>query len=239
MTEPAVESWNSWWRGREAPDFIAREVVGRHGIADLVAVQFDADVLRARSEAGLLAVPDLTSLRAIEACRRAPRSASALAAALGLTLSGVRRAVQVAHDSGALDVTGDNRYRANPAWSRCVRRLVAVELKRSDWQRSAAQLWAYKEWASATWLVLGQRPPLTAVEVLRDTGAGLAYLDINAEMRVVLRPKTSRRIAGIASVWAGEQALSQAIAAGKNLTDPVTVRRATARPEDELAPLVD
>ncbi len=235
MTDLAVGAWNSWWLGKGPPHFIAREVVGPHGIADLVAVQFDAQALCARSEAGLSPVPDLTALRAIEACRRTSRSAPDLAATLGLTISGVRRAVKVAHDAGALDMTGGNRYRTNSAWSRCVRRLVAVELKRSDWQRAANQLWAYRQWASATWLVLGQRPPLKALEDLRETGAGLAYLDVNAEIRVVLRPKRSRKIAGIASVWAGEQALAQAIDADSDSIDPATVRRATARSEDELA----
>jgi len=237
MTLPAAEAWPSWWRGRQPPDFIAREVVGPHGIADLVAVQFDRPALRARATAGLHALGDLAALRVVLACRRSARPTVDLAEILGLSESGVRRAVHLAYEAGALEDAGDRRHRTNVSWRPVGHRLVAVELKRSDWQRAADQLWAYQGWASSTWLVLGKRPPMSAVKGLYDAGMGLAYLGESTQMQVVLRPKSKRRLSGVASVWASEQALEHALASGFDPRRNSALRRDSAMLRGESAVL--
>ena len=218
MTQPAAEGWARWWQGRAAPDFIAREVVGPHGIADLVAVQFDSAALRTRATAGILAIQDVGALRAILACRRSARSTADLVRILGLSESSVRRAVRIGCEAGALQRVDARRHLAHAGWRPIARRLVAVELKRSDWRRAANQLWAYQGWASSAWLVLGKRPPLSAIEGLWRMGMGLGYLGDDGNTQVVLRPKT-KRLSGIASIWAGEQTLGRALASG---IDPLT-----------------
>ena len=210
MTGPAIANASRWWTGPGEPDFIAQEVVGPFGVADLVGVRYDQPALKARSEHGIEPISDLLALRVVLACRRAPRTTARLGDMLGVGGSAVRRAIRIAKHAGALDSASDQRHRIHPAWRPVARRLVAVELKRTDWKRAADQTWAYSRWAHATWMVLGKPPPLSAVRTLCDRGVGLGYLGCEGEFNVLLRPKTSRRSSAVASIWAGEQALSNA-----------------------------
>jgi hypothetical protein len=231
MTEPASVGWRDWWGSRRAPDFVAREIVGPLAIADLVAVHFDRRALLARDAAGIRATNDYLTVGVLLACRRSPRRTSDLAALLGVGLSSVRRAARLGHEIGALDCVS-GRHRTHSAWQPAARRMVAVELKRSEWRRATRQVCAYQSWAHAAWLVLGKRPPRSAMLGFAGSGLGLAYLDNNERARVVQRP-TARRATGHASVWAGEQTLLSAQAAG---VDPLaTVRRGHARQRDALA----
>lgn len=239
MTAPAINAWAQWWRGRNDPDFIAREIVAPHGIADLTAIQFDRVVLEGRAKAGIRPTNDLAALRVILACRRAPRSVSDLAHLLSLSASTVRRAINVGCETGALTDSGGRQFKTHSAWDNLARRIVAVELKRADWQRATRQLWAYQEWASATWLVLGQRPPITALEALHGSDIGLGYLDENAEMRVLLRPTTRQRLTGLFSIWAAEQALAHALTNGYHPYKGLEIRSDCARWKDALALLAD
>src|SRR5262245_60037979 len=102
MTAPALGAWSDWWGGRVEPDFIAREIVAPHGIADLAAVQFDRTVLEKRAEAGIQPTDDLAALRLILASRRRPRSVKELVEMVGLSPSTVRRAARLGCDTGAL-----------------------------------------------------------------------------------------------------------------------------------------
>jgi hypothetical protein len=232
MTEPAIDACSEWWTGRQEPDFIAREIVGPLATADLVAVQFDHGALRDRRAAGIRPTDDLLVLRLLLACRRSARTVAELASLLGLSESGIRRAVREGHDVGAL-VTGEGRrHRTHESWRPAGRRLVAVELKRTNWRRAAEQAWAYQAWANTAWLVLGQRPPLRAIESLGGRGIGLAYLGEDKQLHTVLRPASRRRPSGEAGVWAGEQALVHALGNGVDpLAAVAAVRpaRATSR----------
>ena len=104
-----------------------------------------------------------------------------------------------------------------------------MELKRSDWRRAAQQAWAYQEWANTSWLVLGQRPPLSALNGLIGTGVGLAYLGEDEQLHRVLRPSSRRRTSGEGAVWAAEQALVHALASGDDPLAAVRPVRATSR----------
>lgn len=222
MTSPAMQAWPQWWRSRWAPDFIAREVVGPLAIADLVAVRFDHGALRDRRAAGIGMTDDFSALRVILSCRRAPRTTLELAATLGYSPSGARRAIRVGYEIGAITDAGRYRHRTHPAWRPAGRRIVAVELKRTDWRRAADQAWAYQAWANAAWLVLGQRPPQSALPALTESGIGLSYLGDDHRMHVVLRPRVRRYVSGHANVWASEQALAHALSAG---ADPLSDAR--------------
>lgn len=230
MTDLAADEWKRWWRFQQNPDFIAREIVGPLAIADLVAVQFDKTALVGRKDAGIRPTSDLLALRTILACRRASRSVSELADLLGVSHSAIRRATRLGQEHGSLleHKAGRCIYRTSPAWKSPVRRMVAAELKRSDWRRAIHQAWAYQAWAHASWLILGQRPPQSAINKLCKSGIGLAYLNDNEKMNVVFRPTSKRRIAGVSSVWAAEQSLASALAAGADLPEtPYTKPRQT------------
>ena len=227
MTGVAEAAWSSWWRFRRWPDFIAREIVGPLAVADLVAVQFDHSALKARKRAGIGPTGDYAALAAIHACRRAKRRTADLASILGMSGSATRRALRIAHDVGAIAQTDDGLHRTCDAWKPAGRRLVALELKKSDWRRATEQVWAYQAWAHAAWLVLGQPPPLSAVQGLTASGMGLAYIADDERIHVVLRPTTRRNQSGIATAWAAEQALEAALSAG---FDPIRSAQSTRGP---------
>lgn len=229
MTEPTIAAWASWWTGPAEPDFIAREIVGPLAIADLVAVHFDHRVLRDRLAAGIRTTDDFLTLRVLLACRPSARTVAELGTMLGFSESGIRRAVRHGYDVGALVAGQGRRHRTHEVWRPAGRRLVAVELKRTDWRRAAQQGWAYLAWANTSWLVLGQRPTRAAVECLTDTGLGLAYLGDDERLHRVLRPRTRRRPTGSAGVWAGEQALANALSSGLDPLTAVKPARATLR----------
>lgn len=237
MTEPAVASWNRWWGARRAPHVIGREIVGPLAIADLVAVRFDEAALKARRHAGIRATDDLLALRVITACRRAPLSTSELAAQLGFSASGIRRAVRVGYEIGALAAEPRHRHRTHVAWRPAADRLIAVELKRTDWRRAVDQAWSYQTWANAAWLFLGRRPSAVALESLSRTGIGVAYLGDDHDVHVVVRPTARRRASGISTTWAAEQALVHATRGG---SDPVckAVRSRSAMRRDDAVSLV-
>lgn len=216
MTELVAGAAEQWWRFRQAPDFIAREIVGPLGVADLVAVHFDHGAIKDRRNAEIRPTDDLLALRIIVACRRRPLSVAELADLLGISDSGVRRGARVGCESGALVEDGERvrRYGTHPAWRPVGRRMVAAELKRSDWRRAVHQAWAYQAWSNAAWLVLGQRPPQSAPAALAKMGIGLAYLGEDERLNVVIRPARARRLSGIVSVWTAEQALRHALASG-------------------------
>ncbi|HKZ14109.1 MAG TPA: hypothetical protein VJL81_09730 [Solirubrobacterales bacterium] len=235
MTELVADAAAKWWRFRQEPDFVAREIVGPLGIADLVAVQFDQGALKDRRSAGIRPMDDFLALRITASCRRRSFSVAELADLLGISRSGIRRAARIGWEAGALLEDGDGvrRYRTHPAWKPVGRRMVAAELKRSDWRRAIHQAWAYQAWANATWLVLGQRPPRDAPAELAKAGIGLAYLGEDEALNVVVRPPRARRLSGVVSVWTAEQALLHALASGE---DPGAIpKRGPARQVAHLA----
>lgn len=234
MTELVADATEKWWRFRQAPDFVAREIVGPLGVADLVAVQFDHGALRDRKKAEIRPTDDLLALRIIAACRRRSFSVAELAGLLGISDSGIRRAARIGFETGALTEDGRSvrRYRTHQSWRPVGRRMVAAELKRSDWRRAIHQAWAYQAWSNAVWLVLGQRPPQDAPAEIARAGVGLAYLGEDEGLNVVVRPARARRMSGVISAWAAEQALRHALASGE---EPGAVpTRGSARP---IAPL--
>lgn len=235
MTEPAAAAAEFWWRFRQAPDFVAREIVGPLAVADLVAVQFDHGAVKDRRQAGIRPTDDFLTLQVVMSCRRTARSVSDLAGLLRVSDSGVRRATRIGLESGALvEESGRvRRYRTHDAWRPVGRRMVAAELKRSDWRRAADQAWAYQAWSNAVWLVLGTRPPIEAAGRLAETGIGLAYLGEDERLNIVVRPARARRLSGVASVWASEQALRRALANG--VEPGASATRGCARPRARLA----
>jgi hypothetical protein len=228
MIAPAMAECSKWWQGRHDPDFVAREIVGPLAIADLVGVQFDHGALRRRQEAEIPAIDDLLVLRVLLACRRSGHTVTKLATLLGFSESGIRRAVRDAYEVGALVGGAGRRHRTHQAWRPAGRRLVAVELKLTDWQRAAKQAWAYQAWASASWVILGHRLPLNAIEGLASTGIGLGYLDEDKRFRPVLRPTARRRATGEGAVWAAEQALMHAHSSGADPLVPIKQAHATS-----------
>ena len=234
MTQLAADAARAWWGARRAPDFVAAEIVGPDAVADLAAVRFDRQRLLARVEAGIRPVVDVLALRVLDAARRTDKSAAQLAEECAVSISGVRRAISLALDSGALERRSGARYRTHSAWRPATTRIVAVELKLHDWTAALHQAQAYARWAHAAWAVLGRTPPDPALRAAREHGIGVAVLAPDGSVARLVRPasRPGSRLPW-ASVWAGEQVLARALDAA-----PMPVRGATAqraRPRDAAA----
>lgn len=234
MTTPAIDAALSWWGSRAPLDFVATEVVGHDAIADLAAVRFDQGALAKRTAASIRPVVDRLALLTILCSRRRGLTVGELAETLRVTRSGIRRAVHVAADAGALLKTEDT-WRAHPDWRPATKRIVAVELKLRDYRRALQQADAYLRWADAAWVVLARAPSPAAAAQARARGIGIAVLAPDGTVKTESRARGVRGTRDWSSIWAGEQVAARALAAGQCLgSRPVRARR--SRPAGALAP---
>jgi hypothetical protein len=155
---------------------------------------------------------------------------SELAATCRVSPSGVRRAIGVAVERGALVREGRLKYRTHRAWGPGAARVVAVELKLQDWPAALDQAHAYSRWANAAWVLLARTPPTAALAAAAEEGIGVAVLSPSGEVALLARPAARRRPAQRwAAIWASEQVLARAVRAGFRSSDaaePVKARRA-------------
>ena len=230
MTGLATAASRWWWGARREPDFIAAEIVGPDAIADLAAVRFDHHRLQERVAAGIEPVVDVLALRVLLAARRRAMTTSELAATCRVSPSGVRRAMGVAVERGALVREGRLKYQTHRAWGPGAARVVAVELKLQDWPAALAQAQAYSRWANAAWVLLARTPPPAALATAAEEGIGVAVLSASGEVALLARPAARRHPAQRwAAIWASEQVLARAVRAGFRSSDaaaPVKARRA-------------
>ena len=230
MTGLATAASRWWWGARREPDFIAAEIVGPDAIADLAAVRFDHRRLRERAAAGIQPVVDVLALRVLLAARRRAMTTSELAAACRVSPSGVRRAIGVAVERGALVREARAAYRTHRAWGPAAARVVAVELKLQDWPAALEQAHAYSRWANAAWMLLARTPPPAALTMAAREAVGVAVLAPSGEVALLARPPARRHpVQRWAAIWASEQVLDRAVRAGfqpSDAAEPVTARRA-------------
>lgn len=171
------------------------EVQSAAGIPDVVATVLNRDVLEERSAAGFVTDPaGLAALLALSDARDACRSLDArqVAAATGLTVPYVRARVLVGLGARGLAVmTAPGKWTATYRYRSPARTLVTVEAKLSDWRRGLGQAARHAAGADAAWLVLdGARtqPAVSRAEWFRAAGVGLAGLDPDGTLRMLLRP---------------------------------------------------
>lgn len=116
MTAPAIAGTYQWWGGRKPATFVAAEIVGPDAVADLVAARFPTGTLKRRVEAGIRPVVDRLALLALLQTRRTARTTSEVADLCRVGLSGMRRALAIGVDAGAM--LRDGRYFcAHPGWA--------------------------------------------------------------------------------------------------------------------------
>jgi hypothetical protein len=135
---------------------------------------------------------------------------SEIAAALGLSVSGARKAAAAAVAAGALNRDGLFLYR-NGDWCPPSRRLVAIELKLAYWRKALEQAQTYLRWADTTWVVMGRTAPDSLVEAAGAIGVGVALLD-DRKLNILAKPERQAHDPfNTARLLAGEQAFAQAI----------------------------
>lgn len=192
-------------RGASRGLVLLRELAGPIGIPDLTALVGDPGPLEARL---VLDVPPL--LNEIDAAiasvahAHAPRSAAALARALGWPEETIMRRVPGLLRSGALADAGDHTY-VRPDGLRPIGQVVAIEAKVKDSRGALAQARAYSVWADNYLIVMGRLSPPTiarlAAEVRQDSG-GLVV-----DGRWVVRPR-KRAVSRQRKMWASEHVVA-------------------------------
>jgi hypothetical protein len=201
--------------GQKPPAHVLREMPAGQGVVDLLAVDFDDDVLSRRVRAGLgpiefpLRIEVLSHLRAdrFSSLDRLARLVGSNPPALA------RSTLRPLADLGAIELER-TRARATGAWIPVAKRLTAVELKLSKW-RSAARQADNAAWAAdRSWVVLDARKARAALrnhDYFVEFGIGLAVVDSLGVLRVIERPRRSRSIPWLRA-WLGELAWARVVA---------------------------
>jgi hypothetical protein len=139
------------------------EFVGAFGVADLIAVVADPNLLQAREAAGIPPLtyePDAAVVAALTAHRA--QSLDDLAHRLGWPSQAVERRVPRLLRIGAIDRASSGGLVRHPALVP-VGRTHAFEAKVRDWQRGRDQARRYRLWADTATLVMASVPSQAAV----------------------------------------------------------------------------
>lgn len=171
------------------------EVQSAAGIPDVVATVFDQDVIEDRAGCGFVTdAGGLGALLALSDARDACRALDArqVAAAAGLTPSYVRsRVLPGLGARGLALMTAPGRWIAAGRYRSPARTLVTIEAKLSDWRRGLGQAARHAAGADEAWLVLDAartRPAVSRADWFRAVGVGLAGLDSDGALRLLLPP---------------------------------------------------
>ena len=171
------------------------EVQSAAGVPDVTAAVFDQDVIAARAGTGFVTDPaGLAALLALSDAlgRRRALDARQVAAAAAVSASYVRsRVLPGLAGRGLAVMAGPGRWAAAGPYRSPVVTLVTVEAKLRDWRRGLGQAARHAAGADAAWLVLDgacTRPAAGRAEWFRATGVGLAGLDPDGTLRLLLRP---------------------------------------------------
>lgn len=219
MAGPVIERSKRWW-GRREPDVVAVEVVAPGAIADVLGCSFGESAVRARLAANATPLLEWAPVACVSACAHQPRTTAELAVLTGLSQSSVCKAVARAIAAGALRREGRFLKRERE-WRPVARRLVAVELKLTDWWKALKQAESYARWADASWVVMGGTITEELYGRCEAGGLGLGRLS-RESFDVLLRPRTHKIEAfNTARLLASEQALA---AYARALPTPASTR---------------
>jgi len=209
MVDPVELLVSRLMPGRARPAHVLREMPAGQGVVDLLAVDFDDEVLSRRVRGGLgpielpLRIEVLSHLRQDRflSLERLARRVSSNPRALRRSTLGPLA------ETGAIELQA-TRARATGAWIPVAKRLTAIELKLSKWRHAARQADNAARAVNASWVVLDARRAAAAIrnrEYFTDFGIGLAAMDSSGVLRVVVRPRRSRSVPWLRA-WLGELA---------------------------------
>lgn len=204
------------------PHLVVGEVPAAQGIADIVVVRFDTAAVRRRLNSGIGPLCSPLRVRTLDLLRvdRGIR-VSTLARKLGSNPRALMRStLGPLSELGAIDIT-DGTVRATGGWCPVGAHLTAVELKLSKWRGALRQADNFSLSADRAWVVLDAAcggAGVAATEHFRALGVGLALLDPDGRLRVVVRPHGRRPERWLHALmaeraWAAAEAEVAAIAA--------------------------
>lgn len=181
---------------RGGAHFVVGEVPAAQGIADIVAVRFDADAVRRRLDAGVgpvtspLRVQLLHVLRSDRGVRAATLAARLRTNAPALT----RSTLGPLAETGLVELDGD-MVRATGAWRPVAAHMTAIELKLSKWRDALRQADNFATSADRAWVILDAARSSAAVRQISffaAFGVGLAVVAPAGDLRVILPPRGRR-----------------------------------------------
>lgn len=205
------------------PHLVVGEVPAAQGIADIVAVEFDPHAVRARLAAGAGPVVSPLRVRVLHQLRvdRGMR-ASTLARKLGSNAPAlIKSTLEPLAELGLLEIE-DDLVRATGVWRPAAAQVTAVELKLSKWRSALRQADNFAVSADRSWVVLDSQRTASAVAAadhFRAFGVGLAVVDVEGHLRVVVRPLGRRPERWLRSLmaehaWAAAEREVAALAGG-------------------------
>lgn len=200
---------------RGGADLIVGEVPAAQGIADIVGVRFDQDVMRHRMESGIgpitspLKVRVLHSLRKDRAVRISTLAQRLHTSPTALTRSTLRPLAEL----GLVELNATT-VSSTGVWRPIAAHVTAVELKLTKWRSALRQADNFAYSADRAWLVLDASRSAAAVRekaLIQSLGVGLAVIRTTGELQVIVRPKGRRPERWLRSLMA-EQVWAAAIA---------------------------
>src|ERR1035441_3283023 len=152
------------------------EIQTMHGIVDMVFVVPDTNVLQRRTDASLPPVTDsaqvatllgLSALGAIHGQVISGASATSLASFVSVSSSHLRRRILPGlASSGWIKKLDDGTWVILCGYEIPLRRIIAVEVKRSEWRRALSQAVPHTDFADAAFVALDAKriPSLNKLE---------------------------------------------------------------------------
>lgn len=210
------------------------------GVADLVALELDHQLMRQRDQLGLLPVVDQTCVRALVALRDGPESASALALKTGVSRPVLSRSVLP-----RLAAAGWVHRESRHLWrGRCyeplARWIVAIEVKRRDWRHAVWQARRYRRFANRSVAVLDASVDLHGATraISSQTQVGLAALNQRGRVEALHLPPWAAPYSQVEFALAGERAWAMVLEDRRSGPIPLVFGRlnSTIRGDDPRSP---
>lgn len=207
------------------------------GVADLVILDFDADVLNARLEAGLVPV-NVSRAYLVGALRAAGSVTRDEVGRLDREVSERtnRRVIQTLESTGhVVEVNG--LLCLHPSMRPALGRLVAIEAKLSDWRGGLLQASRYRAFADQTYLALPERAASRLVGEDSDVAQalGVGVISVGSRSRILLAAsRVHPREVGVRA-WAEESEIADLIGMPRRLVAPFPARFAAPTPDELVA----
>lgn len=172
------------------------EVPCTAGVPDLVLVDLDHGAIEARARtAPLIDHSDLRVLLSLSSGDPVSGTLGYIADAVSLSAQHLKRVVLPRLVDGGHLTTGDGHWRSAYQWDSLARRVVTIEVKRSDWRQGLAQATRHTSVADEAWLVLDEQTSNAArahEHWFETYDVGLALLSLDGEMSKVRVPRNNR-----------------------------------------------
>src|SRR5579864_504086 len=197
MVEPVTRQLNRLWSKLSPRHTVIEEIPGARGVIDLLAAEFDRAALERRKRRGVGPILRAELVQTLWALRDGKPHRVLTVARLGGWSPSVIRKILPRLSEARLITISDGHIQSTRRWEPLARRLLAVELKRTAWQRALRQATYFTFAADRSVVVLDSRSA-GAVEGRVDDfvrrRVGLALLSSSGQLRIIQPPPRNHPI---------------------------------------------